>query len=230
MPTPPSSGSPHVLVADDQPDVLEALRLLLKGEGYVIDTAESPAARARAVQARTSTPCSRPQLRARHDHRAEGLELVSRAAGARPHAARRRDDRVGQHRERGGGDAARGARLHREAVGQRAAARHAADPGRARPGAARRAGWRPRTALLRATALPELIARVARRCGRSLRADGAGRAVRRERADHRRARHRQGGGGALAPRRLAPARQAVRRGERAAGCPRACSRASCSGT
>ena len=33
---------PHVLVADDQPDVLEALRLLLKTQGYDIDTAGSP--------------------------------------------------------------------------------------------------------------------------------------------------------------------------------------------
>ena len=33
----------RVLVADDQPDVLEALRLLLKGEGYQIETARSPA-------------------------------------------------------------------------------------------------------------------------------------------------------------------------------------------
>jgi DNA-binding NtrC family response regulator len=33
----------RVLVADDQPDVLEALRLLLKGEGFQIRTAQSPA-------------------------------------------------------------------------------------------------------------------------------------------------------------------------------------------
>jgi DNA-binding NtrC family response regulator len=32
----------RVLVADDQPDVLEALRLLLKSEGYLIETAASP--------------------------------------------------------------------------------------------------------------------------------------------------------------------------------------------
>jgi len=39
-----SSGSaPRILIADDQPDVLEALRLLLKGEGYQIETASSPA-------------------------------------------------------------------------------------------------------------------------------------------------------------------------------------------
>ena len=31
--------TPRILVADDQPDVVEALRLLLKGEGYVIEAA-----------------------------------------------------------------------------------------------------------------------------------------------------------------------------------------------
>ncbi|HEV2490661.1 MAG TPA: sigma-54 dependent transcriptional regulator [Candidatus Acidoferrales bacterium] len=35
---------PRVLVADDQPDVREALRLLLKGEGFDIDAVASPAA------------------------------------------------------------------------------------------------------------------------------------------------------------------------------------------
>ena len=33
----------HILVADDQPDVLEALRLLLKGEGHKAQTVNSPA-------------------------------------------------------------------------------------------------------------------------------------------------------------------------------------------
>ena len=40
MPTPP----PRLLIADDQRDVLEALRLLLKADGYLIDVVESPAA------------------------------------------------------------------------------------------------------------------------------------------------------------------------------------------
>ncbi|MCW5977043.1 MAG: sigma-54-dependent Fis family transcriptional regulator [Bryobacteraceae bacterium] len=34
--------NPRILIADDQPDVLVALRLLLKGEGYAIETASSP--------------------------------------------------------------------------------------------------------------------------------------------------------------------------------------------
>src|SRR5829696_4874147 len=33
----------RILIADDQQDVLEALRLLLKGEGFEIETATSPA-------------------------------------------------------------------------------------------------------------------------------------------------------------------------------------------
>jgi DNA-binding NtrC family response regulator len=41
-----------ILIADDQPAVLEALRLLLKPEGFEIETASSPAAVIRAVGAR----------------------------------------------------------------------------------------------------------------------------------------------------------------------------------
>ncbi|HEX8431711.1 MAG TPA: sigma 54-interacting transcriptional regulator, partial [Longimicrobium sp.] len=37
------TAPPRILIADDQPDILQALRLLLKGEGYQIETATSPA-------------------------------------------------------------------------------------------------------------------------------------------------------------------------------------------
>jgi DNA-binding NtrC family response regulator len=47
---PTSAVFPHILVADDQADVREALRLLLKGEGYLIETVASPAAVISAVQ------------------------------------------------------------------------------------------------------------------------------------------------------------------------------------
>src|SRR5688572_9999912 len=40
----------RVLIADDQPDVLEALRLLLKSEGFEIETAASPAGVLQAVE------------------------------------------------------------------------------------------------------------------------------------------------------------------------------------
>ena len=39
-----SSPAPRILIADDQADVLEALRLLLKGEGYQITAVSTPAA------------------------------------------------------------------------------------------------------------------------------------------------------------------------------------------
>ena len=48
----PGSDRSRVLVADDQPDVREALRLLLKSEGYAADLVESPAQVLTAVRAR----------------------------------------------------------------------------------------------------------------------------------------------------------------------------------
>jgi DNA-binding NtrC family response regulator len=45
-------ASPRILIADDQHDVLEALRLLLKGEGYQIDTADSPAGVIKSLERR----------------------------------------------------------------------------------------------------------------------------------------------------------------------------------
>jgi DNA-binding NtrC family response regulator len=46
------NGRPHILVADDQNDVLEALRLLLKGNGFDVDTATSPSAALAALERR----------------------------------------------------------------------------------------------------------------------------------------------------------------------------------
>ncbi|HLJ45184.1 MAG TPA: sigma-54 dependent transcriptional regulator [Bryobacteraceae bacterium] len=46
------TSAARVLIADDQPDVLEALRLLLKGEGYQIEAAASPAAILQALESR----------------------------------------------------------------------------------------------------------------------------------------------------------------------------------
>jgi DNA-binding NtrC family response regulator len=47
-----SSAAPRILIADDQADVLEALRLLLKSGGYQIDAVTSPAAVVAALEAR----------------------------------------------------------------------------------------------------------------------------------------------------------------------------------
>src|SRR5579864_568906 len=47
-----SDSAPRILIADDQADVLEALRLLLKGEGYQIESATSPASIISTLEAR----------------------------------------------------------------------------------------------------------------------------------------------------------------------------------
>ena len=75
---PNSTAPPQILVADDQPDVREALRLLLKGEGYAIETAASPAAVLAAVQ-KTDFDAVLLDLNYARDTTTgrEGLELVS---------------------------------------------------------------------------------------------------------------------------------------------------------
>jgi sigma-B regulation protein RsbU (phosphoserine phosphatase) len=44
-----TSSTARILIADDQPDVVEALRLLLKGEGYEAEGVSSPAAALQAI-------------------------------------------------------------------------------------------------------------------------------------------------------------------------------------
>jgi DNA-binding NtrC family response regulator len=85
VPTASTARPPHVLVADDQPDVREALRLLLKGEGYAIDTAASPAAVLAAVQANDFDAVLLDLNYARDTTTGrEGLELVSELQGIDP--------------------------------------------------------------------------------------------------------------------------------------------------
>jgi sigma-B regulation protein RsbU (phosphoserine phosphatase) len=47
-----SDVTPRILIADDQPDLLDALRLLLKGQGIEYDAVTSPEAAVTALQAR----------------------------------------------------------------------------------------------------------------------------------------------------------------------------------
>ncbi len=47
-----SHSKSRILIADDQPDVLTALRLLLKAEGYDVEQATSPAAILAALENR----------------------------------------------------------------------------------------------------------------------------------------------------------------------------------
>jgi sigma-B regulation protein RsbU (phosphoserine phosphatase) len=71
--------SPKILIADDQAHVLDALRLLLKNEGYTPETVSTPAAVVEAVQ-RTSFDVLLLDMNYSRDTTsgAEGLELLSR--------------------------------------------------------------------------------------------------------------------------------------------------------
>ena len=69
----------RILVADDQADVLEAMRLLLKSEGYQIETVKSPAAALRAIEAREFSLVIMDLNYARDTTSGqEGFELLSR--------------------------------------------------------------------------------------------------------------------------------------------------------
>ncbi|HET9251784.1 MAG TPA: sigma-54 dependent transcriptional regulator [Candidatus Eisenbacteria bacterium] len=77
--------SARVLVADDQPDVLEALRLLLKGERFQVETAGSPAGVLRAVDAREFDAVLMDLNYARDTTSGrEGLDLLSALRAADP--------------------------------------------------------------------------------------------------------------------------------------------------
>jgi sigma-B regulation protein RsbU (phosphoserine phosphatase) len=70
---------PRTLIADDQPDVLEALRLLLKSEGYQIEAVTSPAAVIDALKKRDYDVLLMDLNYARDTTSGqEGLDLLSR--------------------------------------------------------------------------------------------------------------------------------------------------------
>ena len=74
-----SSSSPRILIADDQRDVLEALRLLLKGEGFLIETATSPAAVLRVVESKDVDAVLMDMNYTRDTTSGlEGMDLISR--------------------------------------------------------------------------------------------------------------------------------------------------------
>ncbi len=76
---------PRILVADDQPDVLAALRLLLKGAGYAVLDASSPAAVEQAV-ATLELDAALLDLNYARDTTsgAEGLDLLARVRALDP--------------------------------------------------------------------------------------------------------------------------------------------------
>jgi DNA-binding NtrC family response regulator len=82
---PMSRPTPRVLAADDQPDVLEALRLLLKPEGFELETADSPAAVLAAVESR-EIDVALVDLNYTRDTTSgrEGMDLLSRLQAIDP--------------------------------------------------------------------------------------------------------------------------------------------------
>jgi DNA-binding NtrC family response regulator len=78
--------APRVLIADDQPDVLQALRLLLKPEGYELVTASSPQQIATAVQEHELDVILMDMNYARDTTSGkEGLDLLTRLQAVHPH-------------------------------------------------------------------------------------------------------------------------------------------------
>ena len=82
----PRSDTKKILVVDDQPDVREALRLLLKGAGYSTDTADSPnAALAAAAYAEHDLIVVDMNYTSDTTSGEEGLSLVERLRKQRRH-------------------------------------------------------------------------------------------------------------------------------------------------
>jgi DNA-binding NtrC family response regulator len=77
--------SPRILVADDDADVLHALRLLLAGEGYAVETATSPAGVMAAIES-TDFDAAILDLNYARDTTSgqEGIELVARLRACDP--------------------------------------------------------------------------------------------------------------------------------------------------
>jgi len=85
MPLHDLPSRPHVLVADDQADVLEALRLLLKTHGYDIDTATSPSAALSALEKRDYDALLLDMNYTRDTTSGkEGLDLLQQLGGLEP--------------------------------------------------------------------------------------------------------------------------------------------------
>ena len=74
-----------MLIADDQADVLEALRLLLKAEGFQLETASSPAGVLAAIEAREfDVALIDPNYARDTTSGEEGFNLLSRIQGVDP--------------------------------------------------------------------------------------------------------------------------------------------------
>ena len=91
----PSSPT-RILIADDDRDVLEALKLLLRSEGYAVETATSPAGVIAAVGTGDFAALLMDMNYTRDTTSGtEGLDLLAAGATTRCYAADCRHDRVG---------------------------------------------------------------------------------------------------------------------------------------
>jgi DNA-binding NtrC family response regulator len=82
---PLAQASPRILISDDQPDVLEALRLLLKPEGFHTETVTSPAGALAALQERDFDALLMDLNYTRDTTSGtEGLELLAKAQATDP--------------------------------------------------------------------------------------------------------------------------------------------------
>ena len=108
----------RILIADDQPDVLEALRILLKGEGYQIDVVTSLGAVLNSLEKRTYALLMMDLNYTRDTTSGqEGLETIPRIQALDDTLPDRRHDRLGDGRSRGRGDETRRARFRHQALG-----------------------------------------------------------------------------------------------------------------
>ena len=90
---------PRIFVADDQRDVTESLRLLLKGEGYTAETFDHPQALVgRAAHARARRGAHGLELHARHHVGRRGPRYDRADPRVRRAHADRRDDGLGHDR------------------------------------------------------------------------------------------------------------------------------------
>ena len=109
----------EILIADDQSDVLEALHILLKPEGYRIHTASSPGAVIDAVDAH-EFDLVLMDLNYTRDTTSgdEGLDILTEIHGTDSTLPIIRHDRLGHHRSGGRGDEKGRPRFRPEAMGK----------------------------------------------------------------------------------------------------------------
>ena len=192
---------PRVLIVDDEEAIRSSLKMIFEYEGYeVLLAANGPAGLKMAEKEDVDLvflDIKMPQM--------DGIDVLKRIKAADGVAAGGHPLRARHGQDRGGGDQARGLRLHREAAGERA--HPARGPKRARPQEAARREPAPAADLRRALS----PGGVERRPGEGRGGGASRRPHQRHRPHHRGERGGQGAGGAGHP----PQQPAQGRGLRA---------------